>query len=307
MFDLPAQADAARRASKLAGIYHQGQKLAWDGRDVLGDLLAKHGRIELPPAQKAALGRVFSLILWGELAAWKISAQLADQLVPLEAKMAATGQAHDEARHFYVMHDYLAALGATPQGIDKPARVALDMILGTDSLLEKMTGMQLLVEPFALTVFQLVRETEIEPVLSELLRYYERDEARHVGLGVQHLPLIMQRASKYENARTLWFQFKVMAWTLRGMRELAPDFQALGIDPRDVLLVGRNKVFTATEMLWAGMGIERPPSRRTLEPGVDAMSAILFPEPSQEAWPSRLRTAKSIWQSGGFDAETVEL
>ena len=47
------------------------------------------------------------MLMWGELAAWRISAQLADRLEPLEMKMAATSQAHDEARHFYVMHDYL--------------------------------------------------------------------------------------------------------------------------------------------------------------------------------------------------------
>jgi len=28
----------------------------------------------------------------------------------------------------------------------------------------------------------------VEPVLTELLPYYERDEARHVGLGVQMVP-----------------------------------------------------------------------------------------------------------------------
>ena len=29
--------------------------------------------------------------------------------------MAATGQAHDEARHFYVMRDYLSEIGPVPK------------------------------------------------------------------------------------------------------------------------------------------------------------------------------------------------
>src|SRR5690349_19761153 len=90
MFDLPRAAEEARRAGKLANIYHQGQKLAWEGRDVLGDLVERHGGIQLSPESRAAVGRIFAIILWGELAAWKISAQLADRLEPLEAKLAAT-------------------------------------------------------------------------------------------------------------------------------------------------------------------------------------------------------------------------
>ena len=55
--------------------------------------------------------------------------------------------------------------------------------------------MQLMVETLALTIFQLVRETKVEPVLCELLPYYERDEARHVGLGIQHLPSMMRETN----------------------------------------------------------------------------------------------------------------
>ena len=119
--------------------------------------------------------------MWGELAAWKISAQLADVLVPLEAKLAASSQVHDEARHFYVMHDYLEALGEKPPVLDYWSKRVLTMTLDTKSLAKKLLGMQLTIETIALTIFQRVRELEVEPVLTELLPYYERDEARHVG------------------------------------------------------------------------------------------------------------------------------
>src|SRR5438874_2661097 len=98
MFDLARSAADARRYERVENIYHRGQDLAWNGREVLAKLVEKHGGVRLPPATRAALGAVFGPILWGELAAWKISAQLADRLEPLEAKMAATSQAHDEAR-----------------------------------------------------------------------------------------------------------------------------------------------------------------------------------------------------------------
>ena len=40
------------------------------------------------------------------------------QLEDDEARMAATSQAHDEARHYYVMRDYLNLLGEVPTEID---------------------------------------------------------------------------------------------------------------------------------------------------------------------------------------------
>src|SRR5262249_4699652 len=96
MFDAPRLAADARGAQKLGSRYHRGQELAWDGRAVLAELVARHGGVRVPPEKRAALSRVFGLIMWGELAAWKISLQLADEIVPLEPKMAATSQAHDE-------------------------------------------------------------------------------------------------------------------------------------------------------------------------------------------------------------------
>ncbi|HWM85337.1 MAG TPA: ferritin-like domain-containing protein [Kofleriaceae bacterium] len=308
MFDPPRAAEEARRAHKLATIYHRGQELAWGGREVLDELIAKHGPIQIAPDKQAALGRVFAIIMWGELAAWKISAQLADQLVPLEAKMAATSQAHDEARHFYVMYDYLTALGYVPRTIDRSSRAVLDLVLRTDSMLEKLIGMQLMVETLALTIFQLVREAKVEPVLADLLRYYERDEARHVGLGIQHLPELMRKATRLQTARAIWFQLKIAGWTLRGLKDLEPHLRVLGIPSRRVLMVGRNKMFTASEMLWQGMGTGRPMSRSKLEAAIDAVAEVMFPR--DEVGPrlrDRLASARKVWRAGGLETEMVDL
>src|SRR5688572_20953736 len=166
MFDLPRAAEEARRAHKLENIYHRGQDMAWSGREVLAELIAKHGAIEIDPQKRAALGRLFAIIMWGELAAWKISAQLADQLVPLEAKLAASSQVHDEARHFYVMHDYLQALGHDPPPLDRWSRRVVELTLRTKDITKKLLGMQLTIETIALTIFQHVRELEVEPVLA---------------------------------------------------------------------------------------------------------------------------------------------
>ncbi|MEE2828890.1 MAG: ferritin-like domain-containing protein, partial [Myxococcota bacterium] len=180
MFDLERTAVEARRAQKMERIYHKGQEKIWDGKTVLAELLEEHGGVQLEPEKLVPLRRLFAVIFWGELAAWKVSSELALVLEPLEAKMAAASQAHDEARHFYVMHDYLALLDYQPQDLPPAAHRILVEILRADSLAKKLLGMQLMVEPIALTLFHLVRENRLEPVLSDLLAYYERDEARHV-------------------------------------------------------------------------------------------------------------------------------
>jgi len=300
MFDVAREATCARRSVKLASLYHKGQDLAWDGREVLSGLLEKHGGVTLPAREREALSRLFAIILWGELAAWKISTQLADRIVPLEPKMAATSQAHDEARHFYVMYDYLTELGEVPTRIDRPSRAVLDLVLETDSMVKKLVGMQLLVETLALTIFQIVRETGVEPVLCDLLRYYEKDEARHVGLGVQYLPEMMRGMTRAQTADLVTFQLKIVFWTLAGLRVLEPDLRVLGIDPRHVIAVGKGKQIAANEALWKETGFE-PPPRDNIEAGVDAISEFLFPpDGNRRALARRLKNARRVFRMGGF-------
>ena len=63
---------------------------------------------------------------------------------------------------------------------------------------KKIVGMQLQVESTALTLFHATREARFCPVLSDLLLYFEKDEARHVGLGTQYLPTMLRRMSRVE-------------------------------------------------------------------------------------------------------------
>jgi hypothetical protein len=252
MFDLERSANQARRDAKMRNIYHRGQDLAWDGRAILKELMQKHGGIRLSDEKKQALSRIFEIILWGELAAWKISAQLADELEPLEAKMAATSQAHDEARHFYVMYDYLAELGYKPTRIDPFSQKVLDLTINTPTLTHKILGMQLMIETIALTIFQEVRESRVEPVLSDLLLYYEKDEARHVGLGTQYLPGVLKRQTAVEAARTAGFQLKLIFWTIASLKAMEKDLAAIGITAPNLLKHGREKQLAVNAEMWNG-------------------------------------------------------
>ena len=60
--------------------------------------------------------------------------------------MAATSQVFDEARHFYVLRDYLLALGCEMPPLDGYTHAVLTELLETDRLVDKLLGMQLIVE-----------------------------------------------------------------------------------------------------------------------------------------------------------------
>src|SRR5512144_573985 len=122
-------------------------------------MTAKHREPKLPDDKRDAALQLLSILLWGELAAWAISADLAERIEDVEAKMAATSQAHDEARHFYVLRDYLRALGEPVPHLGGLARRLLVSILETDSLVHKLIGMQLLAESNALAIFRGLAES----------------------------------------------------------------------------------------------------------------------------------------------------
>ncbi len=277
MFDMVHSVAEAKRLAKCERIYHRGQSLAWDGQEILSMLMSEHGGINIEPVKREALKRVFAIILWGELAAWRISAQLADMLVPLEAKMAATSQAHDEARHFYVMHDYLSALGYVPARLDRAPQALLDLVLDTQNPAYKLLGMQLQIETMALTIFQTIRELSPEPVIANLMPYFERDEARHVGLGMQYLPTLMKSMGKRQMVALVLFQCRVLFWGLWEVKVLAPDFETLGIDPRLIVERGRQKQLATLKEAFEAIGLDFDKQRNPVVQALNAGVEWFFP------------------------------
>ncbi len=257
IFDYGRLLAESRKAQKLEGIYHKGQRKIWDGKQVLSDLIAAHGTPTVADDRtREAIKTLFAVILWGELAAWKISADLATEIDDFEAKMAATSQAHDEARHFYVMHDYLELLDEAPMSVGPLTNKVLAGTLNADSLIKKLMGMQMMIEPMALTLFQIVRKQGFEPVLSELLVLYERDEARHVALGVMYLPRMLSKLSKRQLVSLYTWQMRQYFDQFAMLGELQPHFEALGVPVHDVIDVGRKKQITAMQMLFDELGFE---------------------------------------------------
>ena len=219
--------------NKLQSTYHKGMIKIWNGRDIISELSLKYPDVLLSDEKKKALTNVLSLIVWGEYAAWQTSSALAFEIEDFGGKMAATSQAHDEARHYFTMCDYMKLnLDASLESItiSKNTRVGLNSVVNAQNLTKKLLGMQLMVEPVAISIFYMLREENVDPFLTELLDLYIRDEARHIALGVKHLPNEINKMSWPQVLDLMFWQTKLLKREIDGLFELKDDLEILGIN-----------------------------------------------------------------------------
>jgi hypothetical protein len=248
MIDEPL-ALAEQRTTRLRRIYDHAGRDVWDGPSVLREAMEKHGGIQLSPEKRRALAHPLVGLMWGELGAWIVAAELAERLDDLDAKMAASSQVFDEARHFYVLRDYVAALNVPIPKLDPYFAVAARRLLATRDLTVKLFAMQILAEGAAVVIFRFLHESKIEPVLSELLPYIERDEARHVGLGVLYLPQRLKQlpVRKLKRIRNTTYGIG----DLLGAAQLhnAKHYRTLGLEPRDLIRDADKMLFELSEKI----------------------------------------------------------
>lgn len=281
---------AQARTDTVARIYHKGHEQAWDGRQILDELEAKHGGIHFPEDKKDAFAKIAAVLLWGELAAWSISADLAVKLEDTPAKMAASSQVFDEARHFYVLRDYLWRAGINVEKLGGWSRRLLVELLETENLLYKVVGMQLLVESTAVVMFRKIAEAKLEPVLTELLYYFERDEARHVGLGVLTLPDVLEGLSDRDAFSLWWFQTKMQLEMIASGMTINPAFVTLGIDPAAMNLEGfryHNEILRRMKRTRKNRGADAKSIKglfKVSRAGQDRFQELFFPTKPQAAW-----------------------
>jgi hypothetical protein len=135
-----------------------------------------------------------------------------------------------------------------------------------------------MIEPLALTLFHTVRRSGEEPVLADLLAYYERDEARHVALGVLHLPKLLKGLTLPEAVRFWTWQFSEFWKQLDMIQELKPHFDVLGWDVRSIVKLGRDKQVRAFKAMMNELGYELPIQRAFLT-FFDMRLAWDYPDP----------------------------
>jgi hypothetical protein len=234
---------AEARTDRLRRIYENATRDVWDGPAVFREAMERHGGIQLSREKRVALAQTITDLMWGELAAWIVASELSERLEDPDAKMAAASQVFDEARHFYVLRDYLAALHVPIPSLDPYFGVGARRLLATRDLTVKLFAMQILAEGLAVVIFRFLTDAKVEPVLAEILPYFERDEARHVGLGTMVLPKRLEALSRRQLLRIRSTTYGI--GDLLGAAQLRrlEHYRLLGAEPRDLMRAGDKMLF----------------------------------------------------------------
>ncbi len=193
----------------LRALYEKSKDLMWNARslpwstnvdpesetvpDVMNPLygsdlwrkLERDGKV--PSLRRNIASYMLSNFLHGEQGALLATAQIVNCVPGIDAKLYASAQVMDEARHVEAYDRYLREKVELVYPISKPLKQLLDTIL-TDSRWDmKYLGMQIMVEGVALAAFGLIHQSSSEPLIREITERIMQDEARHVAFGVLSL------------------------------------------------------------------------------------------------------------------------
>jgi len=180
-----------------------------------------------------------SQFLHGEQGALICTAKIVETVPWYDAKLYASTQVMDEARHVEVFARYLDEKLEGGYQINAHLRALLDDIV-TDSRWD-MTylGMQIMVEGLALAAFGYMHQLTGEPLLKKLLRYVMSDEARHVAFGVLSLQEVYAQMSDAEIKERQVFAFEA-SLRMRDRFLQQEVWERMGIDPRKIMPVVLN-------------------------------------------------------------------
>ena len=190
----------------LKRLYAHAKRDQWDGTTALDWRIDVDPEAEnLPDAQIAiydspmwrrmtptdrahlrheSMAWILSQFLHGEQGALLATAQLVDAVPQIDAKLYASTQVMDEARHVEVYDRYLRTKLHRTYPINAHLKTLLDQILADSRWDMKYLGMQILVEGLALAAFGFIRAYANEPLIRDLTAHVMRDESRHVAFGV---------------------------------------------------------------------------------------------------------------------------
>ena len=175
-----------------------------------------------------------SQFLHGEQGALICTAKIVETVPWYEAKLYASTQVVDEARHVEVFARYLSEKLGGEFAINPHLRMLLDDIIEDSRWDMTYLGMQVMVEGLALAAFGFLHQTTTEPLLKQLLRYVMSDEARHVAFGVLSLKECYDGMSDAEMKDRQEFAFEA-AIRMRDRFMSQEVWERMGVNVRDVL------------------------------------------------------------------------
>jgi len=175
-----------------------------------------------------------SQFLHGEQGALICTAKITETVPWYDAKLYASTQVVDEARHVEVFARYLQEKLGGEYPINPHLGLLLDDIINDPEWDMTYLGMQIMVEGLALAAFGFLHQLTSEPLLKTLLRYVMSDEARHVAFGVLSLQEVYSQMSDPEIKARQEFAFEASI-RMRDRFLQQEVWAKMGVDPKEVI------------------------------------------------------------------------
>ncbi len=175
-----------------------------------------------------------SQFLHGEQGALLCTAKITETVPWYDAKLYASTQVLDEARHVEVFARYLDEKCGGSFPVNAHLRMLLDDIINDSRWDMTYLGMQVMVEGLALAAFGFLHQLTTEPLLKQMLRYVMSDEARHVAFGVLSLREVYDSMTDAEMKDRQEFAYEA-AVRMRDRFLSQEVWEKHGVNPRDVV------------------------------------------------------------------------
>ena len=175
-----------------------------------------------------------SQFLHGEQGALICTAKITETVPWYDAKLYASTQVVDEARHVEVFARYLDEKLGGGYPINAHLEMLLDDIINDSRWDFTYLGMQIMVEGLALAAFGYLHQLTNEPLLKQLLRYVMSDEARHVAFGVLSLKEVYDGMSDKEIKERQEFAYEASI-RMRDRFLQQEVWRHMGVDPKVVV------------------------------------------------------------------------
>ncbi|GIW40859.1 MAG: hypothetical protein KatS3mg076_1436 [Candidatus Binatia bacterium] len=243
------------KREELLRLYEKGKRAQWnastdidwsidvdpertrpEAADVFDEVLQPPEKLDLAMRRKLNHHMdawMLSQFLHGEQGALLATARIVETVPWLEAKLYASNQVADEARHVEVYRRYLTEKLGLSYPVNRHLDTLLKQIVEDSRWDMTYLGMQIMVEGLALAAFALMRFTRAdEPLLQQITTAVMRDEARHVAFGVLSLEDLYTKELSSTELRERE-EFVIEATVLMRDRLLMEEvWERVGLDPK---------------------------------------------------------------------------
>ena len=172
-------------AEGLAQLYESANAQQWDATtDIAWDRL-----VALPDEVESAVAQVMTFLAENEFVALYLPAKLLPRVHPeyTEVALVLASQVKDEARHIEVFTKRALAGGKGLGKVEPATQWALRSLLSHEDFTEVSFLLHVVGEGTFLELLRFLETHAPDEVTRQIMRRTRRDEARHVGYGLDHV------------------------------------------------------------------------------------------------------------------------